>query len=318
MSLIQNFLFLLFLSTTFISFSNAAAETPPIAGGDFDFAKENHDKTLIYEYPAPKGQSIEELHKCILSSKGIDPTQDNTLFIKGNGYAPEDLAEWFLHEQVMLSKRKTSNPYEADIFIVNIAPVMSEMAGVCNGMNHEDRAFAWRDILMNSPFFNNIGQEKINKKQQQHAFICQSWRCESLVHDSLKPLVKQMTYMIHEKNQEWIGIDDFPMDNVLVIPYVANSAITPFTMSSPNLKYQSPRKHMVTFLGSLSRRSGYRVPLKDIERVYINSGGLDTFRYQNQHEKDKFDLYGEVMMNSDFCLVIAGELILIYEKRNLT
>lgn len=45
----------------------------------------NNDDILVYEYPAPKGQTIEDLMECI-NKYGWEPRIDNVRYIKGQGY----------------------------------------------------------------------------------------------------------------------------------------------------------------------------------------------------------------------------------------
>lgn len=87
--------------------------------------------------------------------------------------------------------------------------MLSSMAGECNGKSHEQRSEEWARIIQNS--------EAFKKYPGDHAFICQSYRCNEIVDDSLKPLVQKMIYLIHEKNEEWIGIENYPLENVVVV-----------------------------------------------------------------------------------------------------
>lgn len=248
-----------------------------------------HDGVLVYEYPAPQGQSIEELMYCLQTVKKLDPTVDGNF--RDHLYAAEDLAEWFIHKQLLESKRQTHDPKKASMFLVNTAPVISYLAEDCNGMNHEDRQHAWAQILHNSELF------KLHPKE--HAFVCQSYECRKIVSDSMKPLVRDMTYLMHEQNYKWVNITNYSMENLLVIPYVAHSMIS----LDPKKRPPKDPSHYITFMGSLHRMGRFRKPLKEeMTGVYVGSSGLNTGR-----KDDSFYHYANIMMSSTFCLSPQGD-----------
>lgn len=252
-----------------------------------------HDGVLVYEYPAPQGQSIEELMHCVRTDKNLDPTVDG--HFRHHMYAPEDLAEWFLHKQLLESKRQTHDPKKASMFLVNTAPVLSYLAEDCNGMNHEDRQHAWAQILHNSELF------KLHPKE--HAFVCQSFQCRNIVSDSMKPLVREMTYLMHEQNYKWVNITDYSMENLLVIPYVAHSKISPDPKRSP----PKDPSHYITFMGSLHRMGRFRKPLREkMTGVYVGTSGMNT------QKDDSFFRYADIMMSSTFCLSPQGKRTLSF------
>lgn len=256
-----------------------------------------NDGILVYEYPALAGQSVDDLINCMMKERHTpDPRKDYTNWHgKAFGsYPPEDIAEYFLHTQLEESFRKTNDPSKASFFFVNTAPTLSVTAGFCNGMNHEDRQKYWKELLEASEHF--------RERPADHAFICQTWRCATIVRPILKPLVKQMTYMIHENNEQWIGIDEYNMENTVMIPYVAHSEIKEFTHLPET---GIIRKHRVTFCGSLKRRSHFRNAIADVKGVFLNDVG--DINAVHTGEQESFHQYHQVMRESTFCLVPEGD-----------
>lgn len=64
---------------------------------------------------------------------------------------------------------------------------------------------------------------------------------------------------------------------------------------------------MVTFFGSLLRRSGYRERLEDTKGVYVNGAGINTVFMEPEEDREKFNIYGDIMQRSTFCLIIGGK-----------
>jgi len=248
---------------------------------------------LVYEYPPPEGQTAKDLKECIEERGMPDPTLESSFW--NSTYPPEDMGEWFLFRQTSNSFRMTDDPNIADYFVVNASPVLSTIADVCNGEGHYKRAMHYKKLLDNSKHF--------KERPLDHIFICQSWNCGPQVHHFLKPFAIKMTYLIHEKVYDWIGIEDFPMENVLVIPYVHHQQIIPFTMLEPTPEF---RKHRITFYGSLNRDTPIRSYLKDLKRINLKDVGLNTKNLDRENDSD-FNNYHHIMRESTFCLVPEGD-----------
>lgn len=258
-----------------------------------------HEGILIYEYPAPEGQSVESLIKCMIQQKKPDPRVDSTQY--HGHYPPEDIAEYFLHVQLLKSFRKTDDPSKASIFFVNTAPVISANVNKCNGMTHYERQQMWTQIIKNSPYF--------QERPLDHAFVCQSWRCFGYVQHMIKPVVSKMRYLIHERNERWIGVQGYDMNNTVVIPYVAHDRIKPFNQLPPTDPY---RKYRVTFYGSLTRRTRLRSIIeKGLKGVHVNGVSPTDVHQDEIHnvplDPKEYDEYGQVMRDSTFCLIPEGD-----------
>lgn len=265
----------------------------------------------MYKYQPEEGQSIEQLLECA-KIRGLNPIIDSGPKYD-KGYPPEDIGEYYLHMQMKRSlhrgtqrsghKRITTNPEEASIFIVNTAPQISKLAGFCNGMNHEQRQEMWVEILLNT-FPVSSSKSFLELYPKNHAFICQSWQCSTFVSDKLKPLVFRMTYLIHEKNLKWIGIQGYDHDNIIVVPYVAHSEIQRFQElpKTPNF-----RDHRVSFFGSFFRKTPVRTPLLELERVNVLDCGKNTYKDKDKETRNAFHEYPKYMRNSTFCLIPEGD-----------
>jgi len=256
------------------------------------------DGVLIYEYPAPPGQTLEDLINCMMNQQHTpDPRKDSPHWPGWHShYTPQEIAEYFLHQQLQQSFRKTDDPSKASIFFVNTSPVISNLADVCNGKNHRDRQLYWKEVIEQSEFF--------HERPIDHAFICQSWECFNYVIPALKPLVRDMSYLIHENNKAWIGIDKFNMGNTVLIPYVAHSSLNVFT-TLPTTDVIRKDKHMVTFCGDLNRRTKLRAVLSNIDGVYISNTSKNNGK--NPKDTEILNEYHQVMSNSIFCLVPEGD-----------
>jgi len=252
----------------------------------------------IYEYEAPNGMRPEDLMECFRKRySNQNPTID-TLNFPGIPYLPEDLAEWFLHNQTQASKYRTTKE-EADFLVVNTMPVLSAYVDECNGMTHNERQQMWTKIIHKSKFY--------REKPQDHLFICQSWTCYTAVSQEMLSLAYEMTYLIHEPNICWIsGKCDNPLipKHVIVIPYVSHSHLYDFPRSWVDREYK------VSFLGSLDRLTKMRSVLKNISVQnlpflhVIDEGVMDI---GNVTTMTIFNKYVNDMHNSQFCLVLQGD-----------
>jgi len=246
----------------------------------------------IYVYPAPPNQSPEDIMHCMHEKFPGKSVLDDKYGLRTRDLLTEDVGEWYLHKQMNGSNLLTANISEADFFVVNTMPVLSNAVKNCNGMDHKQRQRYWKRMLLNSTVFQS--------HPRKHIFICQTWYCGRLIKD-LSKLVEKMTYLIHEKNTEWaLPIESrefFSTSQILTIPYVAHSGIIPFT------KMQNPpkREHKVTFIGSVKRRTKWRKPLLSLHRINIHDAGA---RFQNFISD-----YAEEMMRSTFCLVVQGDTV---------
>jgi len=261
--------------------------------GENDIENFNIEKYKVYEYEAPEGMRPEDLIKCFQKiNPNIDPTIDSIHF-PARPYLPEDMGEFFLHQQIQNSKY-VSTKEEADIFVVNTMPILSKYIGDCNGWkNHSERLQKWVEIIKESEFFQS--------RPEDHYFICQSWTCFRAVTGELADLANQMTYLIHEANRFWISgnYDTNPKD-VIVVPYVAHSDIYPLSK-----KAWKDRKYEVSFIGTLGRRTWVRkiLNLPSVQEksflYVVDSNNFGAVR--------SFDDYVKYMTNSQYCLVLAGD-----------
>ena len=262
---------------------------------------------LVYIYPSPPGQSPQDLMKCIQQKfPNDDITKDSGHKIPGIAvYAQEDIGEWFLHEQLLRYKSITNNRSQADYFVVNPMPLLRRVANSSTGANHVQRQVAWTKILQSSQEFQN--------SPRKHIFICQSWMCHRLVEKGLKKQVAKMTYLIHERNSKWPGLDLTTFDprtQILVVPYVGHSDILPFTTTSAtshndshnDQTRQEKKKHMVTFVGSVKRDTAWRFPIAEMRGINFRDKGLMT-----KQTTEEFSVYANEMMSSTFCLVPTGD-----------
>jgi hypothetical protein len=279
----------------------------------------NHLKA-VYEYPAPPGQRPEDLMECFLARfPGHSPLVDDSFFKEPGPYMPEDMAEWYLHEQLRLttSVATTVNPADAGLFVVNVMPVLSSIVDQCNNMSHVERQLWWVDTMVRSPWMRL-------RKGRDHAFICQSWTCshksspkyypktffskqwiEWGLTPPLKLWVDRMTYWIHEDTPLWTerNRDDLFDNHVRVVPYVAHSELQRQPYNST--KQASLRRTLAVFIGSTGRRSKWRAPMNNLRGVrVVNSGLISQLSSSNS---ETFARYADGMHEAVFCLVPAGD-----------
>jgi len=256
----------------------------------------------VYEYPAPPGLTPEDLFECYQNEREHDPITDNPGI--RNPYLPEDLGEWFLHKQMSDYPHKTTDPSEADIFIIDTMPILSKVITTpCNGMNHWTRQMKWVKILEESQYF--------TERPEDHAHVCTSWFCFNSVLIEMRQMIAPKSILvIAESVHEWFhGFDkeyakEMNMTDpaVVIAPYVAHSYIEPLDSTT----LTDVRKNKVTFIGSFSRSSKWRTPLLDPKvSAYITSHNSELRNVAD--ESEYLTGYAQTMTDSDFCLVPSGD-----------
>ena len=144
--------------------------------------------------------SVEDLEACFQERFRRQIFQERGKLKDVRGYLPEDLGEYYLHQQVMAHGHLVPSVELANVVIVNTLPTVSlAVIGLCNNVNHDNRqkaVFQWMT-------------ENLELLKQRHTiFACTSWTCQFAVTPSGADVLNEAnaTLLINELNGNWMPV----------------------------------------------------------------------------------------------------------------
>lgn len=204
----------------------------------------------------------------------------------------QDMAELWMLNSLSQHPNRTLDPEEASLFYVPVLPVTSYMVGKCRNRTHKERMEQALNAISASPYFQR-------RHGADHLIICGWWRCREPLAPFREALHLNETSLlgISERLKDWSSWHC--PEQIIVQPYVANTAITNSLSSTP-----FTQRRTTFFFAGCSRGLAVRKRLKILENVkgafiHVHSNCAD-FKVDPQ-------TYAAIISDSKFCMVPRGD-----------